>query len=109
MKRVEAGGEWSLLCPNECPGLVDSWGDEFERLYAAYPSPSPTTHPPACTAFPASFPASSTAAAACPSTCTASALDRYEKYEAEGKARRSVKAQELWFAILDAQSAPRLA
>ncbi|WP_158824994.1 ribonucleoside-diphosphate reductase subunit alpha [Mucilaginibacter lacusdianchii] len=27
----------------------------------------------------------------------------YEKYEKEGRARRKVKAQELWFAILDAQ------
>ncbi len=27
----------------------------------------------------------------------------YEKYEAEGKARRTIQAQELWFAILDAQ------
>lgn len=27
----------------------------------------------------------------------------YEKYEAEGKARKTIKAQELWFAILDAQ------
>jgi ribonucleoside-diphosphate reductase alpha chain len=27
----------------------------------------------------------------------------YEKYEKEGKARKTVKAQELWFAILDAQ------
>merc|ERR1719469_39849 len=47
------------MCPNECPGLVDSWGDDFERMY--------------------------------------------EGYEKAGKARRSVKAQELWFAILDAQ------
>ena len=36
MKRVEANGEWSLFCPNECPGLVDSWGAEFEALYAKY-------------------------------------------------------------------------
>lgn len=28
---------------------------------------------------------------------------RYERYEAEGKAQRVVRAQELWFAILDAQ------
>ena len=36
MKRVEAGGQWSLMCPNECPGLVDSWGDAFEKQYEAY-------------------------------------------------------------------------
>jgi len=59
MKRVEANGEWSLLCPNECPGLYDSWGAEFEAAY--------------------------------------------ERYEAEGRARKVVKAQELWFAILDSQ------
>ena len=59
MRRVEAGGEWSLFCPNECPGLVDSWGEKFDALY--------------------------------------------EQYEKEGRARRTVKAQELWFAILDAQ------
>ncbi|MFT3935319.1 MAG: ribonucleoside-diphosphate reductase subunit alpha [Chitinophagaceae bacterium] len=59
MKRVEAGGDWSLFCPNEAPGLHECWGEEFEALY--------------------------------------------EKYETTGKARRTVKAQDLWFAILDAQ------
>ena len=59
MKRVEANADWSLLCPNECPGLYDSWGADFEALY--------------------------------------------EGYEKEGKARRTVKAQDLWFAILDSQ------
>ena len=60
MKRVEAGGSWSLFCPHEAPGLADCWGDEFETLYA--------------------------------------------KYEAEpGRARKTIKAQDLWFAILDAQ------
>ena len=59
MKRVEENGKWSLFCPNECPGLSDCWGTEFEALYA--------------------------------------------KYEKEGKARKTINAQELWFAILDAQ------
>src|SRR5450432_1601458 len=59
MKRVEAGGDWSLFCPNEAPGLSDCWGEAFETLYI--------------------------------------------KYEAEGRARKKVKAQELWFAILEAQ------
>ena len=27
----------------------------------------------------------------------------YEKYEKEGKARKTIKAQELWFAILESQ------
>jgi len=59
MERVEANKEWSLMCPDECPGLSDCWGEEFKNLY--------------------------------------------EKYEREGKARRTVKSQTLWFAILDAQ------
>lgn len=59
MKRVEAGGDWSLFCPNEAPGLQDTHSEEFEALY--------------------------------------------EKYEREGRARRTIKAQELWFAIVDAQ------
>ncbi len=59
MKRVEENGNWSLFCPNEAPGLSDSYGEAFEKLY--------------------------------------------EDYEAKGKARKTVKAQDLWFAILDAQ------
>jgi ribonucleoside-diphosphate reductase alpha chain len=59
MQRVEAGGDWSLFCPHEAPGLHETWGADFEELYA--------------------------------------------RYEAEGRARRVVKAQDLWFAILDAQ------
>lgn len=59
MKRVEQNGEWSLFCPNEAPGLGDSFGDEFEALY--------------------------------------------QRYEQEGRARKVIKAQDLWFAILEAQ------
>jgi len=59
MKRVEKNGDWSLLCPNECPGLSDCWGAKFDALYT--------------------------------------------RYEKEGRARKVVKAQKLWFAILDAQ------
>ncbi|KAH8047222.1 ribonucleoside-diphosphate reductase [Aureococcus anophagefferens] len=59
MKRVEANGFWSLMCPNECPGLADCHGAEFEALY--------------------------------------------ERYEAEGRARKAIPAQQLWFAILDSQ------
>jgi ribonucleoside-diphosphate reductase alpha chain len=36
MKRVEQNGEWTLMCPNECPHLFDSYGEEFERLYEGY-------------------------------------------------------------------------
>jgi len=59
MQRVEAGGEWSLFCPHEAPGLPECWGEEFEKLYT--------------------------------------------RYEKEGRARKTIKAQDLWFAILDAQ------
>ena len=59
MRRVEANEQWSLMCPNECPGLADCHGKEFEELY--------------------------------------------EKYEAEGRARKQIPAQQLWFAILDSQ------
>ena len=59
MKRVEEGGKWTLMCPNECPGLADCWGAEFEALY--------------------------------------------EKYEREGRGRKTIDAQKLWWAILDAQ------
>jgi ribonucleoside-diphosphate reductase subunit M1 len=38
MKRVEADEYWSLMCPNECPGLSDVWGEEFEQLYERYES-----------------------------------------------------------------------
>jgi len=36
MKRVESDGMWTLMCPNECPGLTDTWGPEFEKLYTKY-------------------------------------------------------------------------
>ncbi|MBK7817690.1 MAG: ribonucleoside-diphosphate reductase subunit alpha [Sphingobacteriaceae bacterium] len=36
MKRVEAEGDWSLMCPNECPGLSDCHSEAFEALYTKY-------------------------------------------------------------------------
>lgn len=36
MKRVETDGVWSLMCPHECPGLADCWGDAFVTLYESY-------------------------------------------------------------------------
>jgi len=59
MQRVKDNADWTLMCPNECPGLADCYGPEFVALY--------------------------------------------EKYEREGKGRQTVKAQHLWFAILDSQ------
>ena len=36
MKRVQEDGQWTLMCPNECPHLFDTYGDEFEKLYEGY-------------------------------------------------------------------------
>jgi len=36
MERVESDGLWSLMCPAECPGLADVWGDKFKSLYESY-------------------------------------------------------------------------
>ena len=59
MKRVKENGEWTLMCPHECPGLSDVHSEEFEKLYT--------------------------------------------KYESEGKGRKTIKAQDLWFKILESQ------
>ena len=59
MKRVEENGDWTLMCPNECPGLADTHSAEFEALYTSY--------------------------------------------EASGKGRKTIKAQDLWFKILESQ------
>ena len=36
MKRVEGNSTWTLMCPNECPGLYDCHGEAFEKLYLQY-------------------------------------------------------------------------
>ncbi|GCD80632.1 ribonucleoside-diphosphate reductase subunit alpha [Schleiferia thermophila] len=36
MKRVEKDEHWTLMCPNECPGLCDVYGEKFEQLYERY-------------------------------------------------------------------------
>ena len=59
MERVKSNGKWSLMCPHECLGLSDVYGNQFVELY--------------------------------------------EKYEAEGKIKKSINARDLWFKILDAQ------
>lgn len=59
MKRVEDNGIWSLMCPDKCPGLCDTYGEEFEELYV--------------------------------------------NYEKEEKFVKQIKAQDLWFAILQTQ------
>ena len=59
MKRVKDNGDWTLMCPHECPGLSDTHSAAFEELYT--------------------------------------------RYESEGKGRKTVKAQDLWFKILESQ------
>merc|ERR1712137_1372447 len=64
MRRVKENQEWTLFCPNVAydkdtnKGLIDVWGDEFERMYT--------------------------------------------RFESEKKGR-TVKAQQLWFRILESQ------
>jgi ribonucleoside-diphosphate reductase alpha chain len=36
MKRVQEDSTWTLMCPNECPGLYDVYGEEFEAMYIDY-------------------------------------------------------------------------
>ena len=36
MKRVKENGSWSLFCPDQCPGLAEVYGAEFEALYTKY-------------------------------------------------------------------------
>ena len=59
MRRVQSDGEWTLMCPDECPGLSDVHGDAFDALY--------------------------------------------KRYESEGRGKKTVRAQELWRAILRSQ------
>lgn len=59
MERVKADGMWTLMDPNECPGLFDVHSEAFNELY--------------------------------------------EKYEAAGKGRKTIKARELWSKIMESQ------
>lgn len=59
MKRVKEDSTWSLFCPDQCPGLADVYGADFEVLYT--------------------------------------------RYESEGKARKTMDARKLFFAILESQ------
>ena len=36
MKRVRDNATWSLMCPNESPGLPDVYADKFNELYERY-------------------------------------------------------------------------
>jgi ribonucleoside-diphosphate reductase alpha chain len=36
MQRVESDGDWTLMCPHECPLLLDCWGKAFDSVYTDY-------------------------------------------------------------------------
>ena len=36
MERVSQGADWTLMCPDQCPGLADVYGDDFKNLYEQY-------------------------------------------------------------------------
>ena len=36
MERVKNDEMWTLMCPDECPGLSDVYGDKFKELYTKY-------------------------------------------------------------------------
>ena len=36
MERVETDAEWTLMCPNECPGLFENHSEKFNELYLKY-------------------------------------------------------------------------
>jgi len=38
MKRVEEDGNWTLMCPNECPNLFNVHSEDFDELYLKYES-----------------------------------------------------------------------
>ncbi len=59
MERVELDEDWSLMCPQECPDLTETYGQDFRNLYT--------------------------------------------KYEKEGKAKKVLKAREVWNKILESQ------
>ena len=36
MERIKTNGKWTLMCPDECPGLSNVYGDDFVQLYTKY-------------------------------------------------------------------------
>ena len=36
MERVDLDEDWTLMCPHECPGLIEAYGDEFRSIYLNY-------------------------------------------------------------------------
>jgi len=36
--------KWSLMCPDQCPGLTETYGQEFDKLYLKYEKEGKVTH-----------------------------------------------------------------
>ena len=36
MERVQKNKKWTLMCPDECPGLSDVYGIKYNKLYEKY-------------------------------------------------------------------------
>ena len=36
MRAVEKNDDWYLMCPNQCPGLTNAYGKDFDELYFKY-------------------------------------------------------------------------
>ncbi len=36
MERVKENGQWSFFDEDQCPGLMDAYGDEYKQLYQKY-------------------------------------------------------------------------
>ena len=36
MERIHTDGNWTLMCPDKCPGLSDVYGQQFNDLYEKY-------------------------------------------------------------------------
>ena len=36
MERISKDGNWTLMCPDKCPGLSDVYGEKFVELYEKY-------------------------------------------------------------------------
>lgn len=95
MRRVEKDGMWSLMCPHQCPGLSDCWGEEFEKLYEKYVDAFLSLFSFQSDYKPRSF------------TSWWHAWNfnhlSFFRYEAEGRYMKQVKAQQVWMAVIESQ------
>jgi len=44
MNKIKTNEDWCLFCPDECPGLSDVYGENFETLYYKYESEGRAKH-----------------------------------------------------------------